>query len=139
MLKKVVLPAPFGPIRLTMLPCGMTKSTSLTARRPPNSLRTPLAVSSSLMRGSVDGLVVDALLELAFVPPLGDQARRAEQHHQHDDQAVDAELVLRHLDRQPGLVDLRADRGQSLDVEPAEHHPAQDGAPDAAHPAEDDH
>ena len=36
MLKNVVLPAPFGPIRLTIEPSGMAKSTLLTATRPPN-------------------------------------------------------------------------------------------------------
>src|SRR5918996_6500700 len=132
MLKKVVLPAPFGPIRLTMLPCGMSKSTSLTAIRPPNSLRTLLAWSRSGMGRPVERLVVDAFLELAFVPAFRDQAGRAEEHHEDDDQAVDAELVLRHLDVEAGLVDLRADRGEPLDVQPAEDHAADDGAPDAA-------
>ena len=54
MLKKVVLPAPLGPIRLTMLPRGTVKSTSLQATRPPNSLRTWLRLEQvgarSLMR-----------------------------------------------------------------------------------------
>ena len=35
-LKKVVLPAPFGPMRLTMAPAGTSKSTSRTATSPPN-------------------------------------------------------------------------------------------------------
>jgi hypothetical protein len=41
MLKNVVLPAPFGPMRLTIAPRGMRKSTSSTATRPPNSFRIP--------------------------------------------------------------------------------------------------
>ena len=41
MLKNVVLPAPFGPISVTIEPRGMSKSTSLTAVRPPNRLVTP--------------------------------------------------------------------------------------------------
>src|SRR5918997_1010529 len=43
MLKNVVLPAPFGPIRLTMARSGMSKSTELTATRPPNTLVIPRA------------------------------------------------------------------------------------------------
>ena len=38
MLKKVVLPAPFGPIRLTIERSSIAKSTSLTATRPPKRL-----------------------------------------------------------------------------------------------------
>ena len=52
MLKNVVLPAPFGPIRLTIARSGMVKSRSFTARRPPNSLRTSRASSE------VPGLVL---------------------------------------------------------------------------------
>ncbi len=35
-LKKVVLPAPLGPMRLTIEPSGIVKSISLTATSPPN-------------------------------------------------------------------------------------------------------
>ena len=45
MLKKVVLPAPLGPMIETIERSGIEKSTSLTATRPPNSLETPLASS----------------------------------------------------------------------------------------------
>ena len=48
MLKNVVLPAPFGPMRPTIAFWGITKSTSLTATRPPNSLRTLSAVEERL-------------------------------------------------------------------------------------------
>ena len=44
-LKKVVLPAPLGPMMLTMPPFGMSRSTSRTATRPPNRLVTPRAWS----------------------------------------------------------------------------------------------
>jgi hypothetical protein len=37
MLKNVVFPAPFGPMRLTMALSGMSKSTELTATRPPKA------------------------------------------------------------------------------------------------------
>ncbi len=39
-LKKVVLPAPLGPIRLMIAPRGISRSTSRTATRPPNVLVT---------------------------------------------------------------------------------------------------
>jgi hypothetical protein len=41
MLKKVVFPAPFGPMRLTMDLSGISKSTALTATRPPKALVIP--------------------------------------------------------------------------------------------------
>ena len=43
MLKNVVFPAPFGPISEITLPRGTVNVTSLTAIRPPNSLRTSVA------------------------------------------------------------------------------------------------
>src|SRR3712207_3437900 len=43
MLKKVVLPAPFGPISPAMLPRSITKSTLFTAVNPPNCFVTPVA------------------------------------------------------------------------------------------------
>ena len=46
MLKKVVLPAPLGPMIETIERGGMEKSTSLTATRPPKALTTWSAVSS---------------------------------------------------------------------------------------------
>ena len=47
-LKKVVLPAPFGPIRLTIAPRGMVKSTLLTATRPPKRLVISVAAQQHL-------------------------------------------------------------------------------------------
>src|SRR6267142_2305796 len=52
MLKMVVLPAPFGPIRALMLPAEMSNDASCTARRPRNDL--PMArTSSSAIGGSL--------------------------------------------------------------------------------------
>src|SRR5262252_8470703 len=48
MLKKVVLPAPFGPIRLTIDCSAMLKSTLLTATKPPKRLVTFSATSRSV-------------------------------------------------------------------------------------------
>src|SRR5689334_20165453 len=49
MLKKVVLPAPFGPIKLQIERSGRVKSTLLTATRPPKRLVMPRA-SSNVVR-----------------------------------------------------------------------------------------
>src|SRR5688572_4924971 len=111
MLKNVVLPAPLGPISETIDPDGIVKSTSFVAMRPPNSLRTLSATSRGgaaatsviapaavrvrpLVRDVVHRRVVHPELHLLLVPSLGDQPARPEEHHQHDDQAVDAELIL---------------------------------------------
>src|SRR5215211_4388419 len=106
MLKKVVLPAPFGPIRLMIDPVGIVNSMSFTAISPPNSFRTFAACRMSvigripvaegrLVSHVVERCVRRPLLELLLVSPLGDQARRTEEHHHDDDQPVDPELVLR--------------------------------------------
>src|SRR6266487_1505559 len=105
MLKNVVLPAPFGPIRLTTEPRGITKSTSLVATRPPNSFRTFSAtrmLSPSLpMLHVVEGRVGHALVELALTSSARDQTLGPDQHRRDDDQAVDPELVLRHVEARP--------------------------------------
>ena len=89
MLKNVVLPAPFGPIRLTIEPRAIVKSTSLTATRPPNSLRSAVDLEEELAHPVTppaacanvhQRLVVHALLELELAPLLGDEALRPEQH-----------------------------------------------------------
>src|SRR6187551_2706707 len=140
MLKKVVFPAPFGPIRLTILPWGMVKSTSSTATRPPNSLRNCSTWTMSLMLEVIERLVVDSHLELGLPPSTGYQALGPEQHHHHQDDAEDPELVLRHLDVQRQvLVQPCAGIRQSLAVEVGEEGGAEDDAPDVPHAAEDDH
>src|SRR5438874_7359839 len=109
MLKNVVLPAPFGPIRLTIVPSGIAKSTSFTATRPPNSLRRPWMMRRSatsarrvVERGPVsrvvERLVVGAQLELALAARARDQALRSEEHDDDDDDPVDARGVERHVD-----------------------------------------
>src|SRR3954469_16956357 len=140
MLKNVVFPAPFGPIRLTIVRSGIVKSTSSTATRPPNSLRSCSTRTRSLMRDVVQRLVVDADLELGLPPSAGYQAFGSEEHHHHEDDAEDPELVLRHLDvERQMLVQPGAGIGQSLAVEVGEERGAEDDAPDVSHAAEDDH
>src|SRR5918995_4357583 len=146
MLKNVVLPAPFGPIRLTIEPCGIAKSMSLTATRPPKSLRMSEATRMSviarvpvgvggLVRDVVEGRIANALLELALVPAFGDQPRGSEEHDEHDDQSVDAEVVLWHVFD----ADLGPDLRQALLIEIREQQSAYDRPPHASHSAEDHH
>src|SRR3954447_9849593 len=102
MLKKVVLPAPFGPINETIELAGTVKSTSWLATRPPNSLRRCCVSRSASGTGVlrvVQRLVVDTLVQLGGTPLRRDQPLRPEQHRDHENQPEDAELVLRHVDR----------------------------------------
>src|SRR3979490_3393406 len=121
MLKNVVFPAPFGPIRLTIEPVGTEKSTSSTATRPPNSLRNSCVCSSTSGTGVlrvVERPVVHSLVEPGGDPRARDQPLRPEEHHDHDDRSEDAELVFRDVDvRAEIAVDLRADVGETLTVE----------------------
>src|SRR5262249_36859785 len=144
MLKNVVLPAPFGPIRLTTAPRGIVKSMSLVATRPPNSLRTCSATTrlpfSLLMLHVVERRVVHAFVELGPSSLTWDQSLRANQHHEHNDRAVDPELVERHLEmRAEGLVERVPDVREPRLVQVREEGGAEHDAPDVAHAAEDDH
>src|SRR4249919_748564 len=159
MLKNVVLPAPFGPIRLTIVRSGIVKSTSFTATRPPNSLRTPWAISRSATLGVisvverlvvvlhvVEILVVDALVELEFPPLARNQALRPEQHRQHEDDPEDPRRVERHVDlltkhevADAVRVHPGPDVREAFLVQIREECGTDDHAPDIAHPAEDDH
>ena len=154
MLKNVVLPAPFGPIRLTIAPSGIAKSTSETATRPPNSLRIAVASSRFAIRTPPSRAVATRRASRRRTGTRrGPPARaRACAGHSAAGPAADSSMtstmidpvdpagVLRHVDvrpevevhpgagvREPLLVEVREERGP-------EHHP-----PHVAHPAEDDH
>src|SRR5512144_863912 len=91
----VVLPAPFGPIRLTISPSRTSKERSLTACRPPKRFVTLLSSSISGLRAEDRGLRIgsnsvlspqssslhdlDARLAKQPVRPVG--------HQQHQDRA----------------------------------------------------
>src|SRR4051794_30822850 len=144
MLKNVVLPAPFGPISDTTVPRGIVKSTSSVATSPPNSLRRFSTTTRSpfwlLMLRVVQRRVVDAFVELGPASRTRDQTFRPDQHREHDDRAVDSELVERHLEvRAERLVQLMADVRKTLLVEIRQERGAEHHAPYVAHPAEDDH
>src|SRR3712207_5749156 len=98
MLKNVVLPAPFGPIRLTIERSGMSKSTSLTAMGPPKTLviprasrmfaarSRPLPFSSATCRPRhcVSGSGVH-VVQLLGALAVGDDALGPQEHHQDQD------------------------------------------------------
>src|SRR6187402_170976 len=104
MLKMVVLPAPFGPIRPLMLPAGTSNDASLTARSPRKDFETWRTSSTDLQ-------------------PLRNRrpdAVRQEHHHRQQHQAVEHLLDAR---------DLPAERGERLGDavgEQREHRGAED-------------
>src|SRR5580700_4144484 len=95
---KVVLPAPFGPIRAVMRPDSTSSETVSTAINPPKRLLTPSTRSSGSamrllrlqgFRGS------DSLPRLAKQPG---NAARSESHNENEDAAVDDEIEPRRVD-----------------------------------------
>src|SRR5206468_291636 len=111
MFKNVVLPAPFGPIRLTIERSSMVKSTELTATRPPKRLVMPRATSRSgtyASQWSIDQrflteLVFEGLVDVAAMHLHGPLAVREDalgssQHQEDQRDAEDAELVLTQVD-----------------------------------------
>ena len=146
MLKNVVLPAPFGPIRLTIAPLrnrevdvvdGDEAAELLPQPWPRRAGRSIHRARLARRRGTASST---ALFELGLAAGARDQPLGPEEHHEHEDQAEDAELVERHVDVRPeGLVDLGADVPEALLVQVGEEAAADDHAPDVAHPAEDDH
>src|SRR5919109_2277409 len=154
MLKNVVLPAPFGPIRLTIERSGMSKSTSLTATRPPKTLVIPrasrmLPFSSATGRAPerVTGVTTLPAVQLLGALAVGDDAFGAEEHHQDQDDAEQQEVVLRNI----RLAEDRATDGvadgvdpvvylrQQVEVETLQDDGAQDLAVDVPHAAKYDH
>src|ERR1700730_2627921 len=73
-------------------PSSSSKSTALSAVRPPNLLVTPRASRRVAISG------IRGLGELARAAPRGQDALRPEDHHEHEDEAEDHPLVLRGLE-----------------------------------------
>ena len=120
MLKNVVLPAPLGPMIETIERSGIANETSLTATRPPKIFDTD-SVSSSVVApappvaaGADAGVLMagarvdvglglradrvaraDALGQLDRASSLGQQALRAQDHDEQDEEAEDAEVQHR--------------------------------------------
>src|SRR5215204_648937 len=156
MLKNVVFPAPFGPIRLTIEGSCISKSTELTATRPPKTLVIPRAsrmlVDSSFPSGtspSPDGVAARRVTLVQLLGPLsvGYYPFRPQEHHQHQDDAEDEKVVLRDVCAREHFASNRvaygvyqlADLGQEVEVEALQGYGAQDHAVDAPHAAQDDH
>ena len=117
MLKSVVLPAPLGPITETIERSGMSIDTPPTAIRPPNLLTT----FSTRMIAGATGVgarrhiatppalgslqLEDARVHLAreFDPssPLGEQALRAQNHHDHQQEAEDPDVEVGQVEVEP--------------------------------------
>src|SRR5918993_1531317 len=104
MLKNVVLPAPLGPIRLTIECSGMSKSTSLTAIRPPKTLVIPRASrmlpfpfssATSHPPERVTRVAAFPAVQLLGTLAVGDYALGPEEHHQDQEDAEQEEVVLR--------------------------------------------
>ena len=139
------MPAPFGPIRLTIEPSGIVEVDAGDGDEPAELLahagsfeqvRHRLRPSPRRTRYSS----WTPSWYSRFWRALGQQALRAQQHDEHDDHAVDPARVLGHVDvgaevqvhprpgvRQALLVQVGEERGP-------EHHP-----PHVAHAAQDDH
>src|SRR5215212_2464224 len=158
MLKNVVLPAPLGPIRLTIERSGMSKSTSLTATRPPQTLVIPRAsrmLPTLFQFSSATGRAPERVTDVPTFPAsqllgalaVGEDAFGPQEHHEHQDEAEQEEVVLRDVclaqERAPEgvaygvdpLVDLR----QQVEVEALQDDRTEDHAVDVPHAAEDDH
>src|SRR5213596_975895 len=151
-LKKVVFPAPLGPMIEAIRPSSSSKSTVFSAVNPPKRLVTPLASRITAIRRCPS--TVPPARQFPVAAPGGKEALRAEDHHEDQDQPEDHALVLRGLelrrqvgeveaqDRQAGiaqLVDPERESLEHLEVEHGDHRGAEDRARDGTHPAEDDH
>src|SRR6266511_1283950 len=114
MLNRVVFPAPFGPITLTIWPSSTWSSRSSMARTPPKSFTSPLIWRSGMRSAPLhrSGLGLAPLglpgpkprvLEDLFFPKLlgppsaGDEALGPLQHHEDQEHSVDEETERREL------------------------------------------
>src|SRR3954452_2376973 len=92
-LKKVDLPAPFGPIRPTISPSAMPRSAPWTAKKLPNALETLVASSSMALAPHAGRHAVPELVQAS-----GLIARQ-----QHDDAAIENVGEARAAAAEPGV------------------------------------
>src|SRR5215469_830413 len=103
-LKTVVLPAPFGPIRLTISPSPTCRFSSESARRPPKDSERSVRFKTEPRPAPPHS---DPCSRDDLHAPLPQQPLRAGGHHHNQDRA-DHELPGNgRLDAQPGLPDER--------------------------------
>src|SRR5688572_17246514 len=151
-LKKVVLPAPLGPMIDAIWPSSRVKSSVSSAVRPPKRLEMPRA--SRMMPMPSVGLARRPVRELAVAPAGGQDALGPEDHHEDEDQAEHHPLVLGGLelggevgeapaeDRGAGVAQLVEPEGEALEhleVEHGHHGGPEYRARDGAHAAQDHH
>src|SRR5215210_7323587 len=156
MLKNVVFPAPLGPIRLTIALSGMSKSTALTATRPPKTLVIPLAsrmlgVAASLLSSGTGQpryvIVLLTLAQLLLALAVRDYAFGSQEHHHHQQDTEEEEVVLgdvrvREQGATEGIADIvhpHVHLRQQVEVDPLHKYSAQNHAVDVPHSAKDDH
>src|SRR5215211_474835 len=155
-LNRVVLPAPFGPMRAMIRPSGTSRCSTSVARRPPNERRTcsatrigsvtpagPVSAVMLVSRASPSTSVTSGLLDQRL-GAAAEQPLRPEDHQQHEHEPDEREP-----DRPSfGRTELRPEEAVSqcllqesvgaLEQEPEEHAP-HDRADHASDPADDDH
>src|SRR5207248_9480778 len=84
-LKMVVLPAPLGPIKPTSSPQPTARSTSSTARTPPNAFDNPRAWSAGPWSVTSDALLGAARCE---------QTLRTQNHDAHEHEPIGDDAVI---------------------------------------------
>src|SRR3954453_18952065 len=119
-LNAVVLPAPFGPMSPKIWPGSIEKLTWSRATRPPKRM----VSSSSTRSGSAMFPRLPPVLQLGRPPPVGHDALRAEDHHDHQGGPEDEHPVL-------------GEAAEALGQVPDEHG-ADDGAGQVARAAQHD-
>src|SRR5829696_9014270 len=128
-LKKVVLPAPFGPISAVIDPSRIERLARFTARIPPKRLITPSASKIRPSAGAPRGSFTEHHLLAPAEEPL-----RAEGHQPDEDEADDDEAQR----SDSRLRERQLDEAQSLEHEP-EDHGAERHTPIVREAAEDQH
>src|SRR4030043_2376392 len=123
-LKKVVLPAPLGPMRATISPSRTWRSTALRARRPPKFIVIPFTSRTLCISRLRWFAAVLPRAELVDPPDVRHDPLRPENHHQDHRRSEQEHPVVA---EGPEVF-----RGQDQDERPQDH------ADDRAHPAQDD-
>src|SRR5687768_379766 len=135
-LKKVVFPAPFGPISAVIEPSFTLIVAPSTARMPPNRLTTSSATKitpSRSARASEAGATAVSVTEHHLLP-LPERALGPERHQQDEDQPDDHEPQ----GRDAGLRNRQLEEPQALEQRPQDDRPDRH-APVVRQPAEHQH
>src|SRR5436190_385857 len=122
-LMRVVLPAPFGPMRPNTCPGTTARSTSLTATTPPKRFVRPTA-SSDIGRSD--------LAQLARPTELREGHQAAREIHDHDEKHESLEDVARVLER-PEQLGQRREEGRTEHRPDDVRDPADDGEHEDLH------